>query len=118
MIPCDIARDTMTRAQDDQRRILQKRIAECEADIQRLRLESTPSRDDVANVAERLGRKLRRRYGSEPTYENELFPNLRTLTIPNKSPLKKGTKGKILNVLEGDIAAWQQRLDDLGGPIQ
>lgn len=107
----------MTRAQDEQRRWLQRRIVQCDGEIKALRQQANPKREEVAALAERLGRKLRARMGSEPRYENQWFPNLRTLFIPNKSPLKKGTAGNILNQLEVDLSAMRRRLEQLGGPI-
>jgi len=107
----------MTRETNERRRSIQRRIRESTDDIAALRLEGTPSRDDVERIAKRLGRKWDKGRGSEPAYKNEWFPHLRTLLIPNKSPLKKGTAHKILSQLEGDLAAMRSRLERLGGPI-
>ncbi len=106
----------MSLSPSEQRRTLQRRIKECGAEIERLRRGGAPSRDEVERLAKRLGRELRRRYGDEPTYQNKLFPRLRSLTIPGHTGLKRGTALKILNQLEEDLAAWERRLNELGGP--
>jgi len=106
----------MSHEQREHRRALQARIKQCEEDLERLRKESTPSRGDVVRLAERLGREFKPKRRGEPAYKNKLF-DLRTLFIPNKSPLKKGTARKILSQLDADLAAMRQRLDDIGGSI-
>ena len=68
-------------------------------------------------MAQRLGRELDPKRGSEPAFKNQWFPELRVLLIPNKSPLKKGTSRKILNQLEIDLAALERRRQQLGRTI-
>ena len=71
----------------------------------------------MTGPAERMGRKLRSKYGTEPTFQNQWYPELRSIQIPNKSPLKRGTSRKILSLLELDLAAMRRELERLGGPI-
>jgi hypothetical protein len=63
---------------------------------------------DVANLAERLGRRREDR-GKEPTWVSDFdIPNL---SIPMHSgDLKKGTQKSILIQLEDDLIAWEERL--------
>jgi len=58
-----------------------------------------------------LGRKKVNR-GKEPMYENDAFPHLRPLSIPNHKgrDLPLGTKNSILTQLEDDQAAWEEAL--------
>lgn len=113
----DSADDIMSRANRDARESIQRRIERCAAEIAALRRQANPKREDVEGLAGRLGRKARPKMGSEPRYENEWFPDLPALFIPNKSPLRQGTAGKILNQLEVDLSALRRRLEQLGGPI-
>jgi hypothetical protein len=63
----------------------------------------------VARLAERLGRRREDR-GKEPTWVSDFeIPNL---TIPlHPGDLKKGTQNNILNQLEDDCLAWEQKFD-------
>jgi hypothetical protein len=65
---------------------------------------------DVASLVERLGRKREDR-GKEPTWVSDDF-ELPNLTIPMHSgDLKRRTLNSILNQVEDDILAWEQKLD-------
>jgi hypothetical protein len=67
---------------------------------------------DVENFARRLGRKKVQR-GKEPTWESELG-ELSVLSIPHHGgrDLAPGTKNSILDQLEDDLLAWEERLED------
>jgi len=106
----------MSRENRELRRSLEARIRQCADEISALRREANPARDVVVALAERLGRKFHPKKRGEPAYKNEWF-DLRTLFIPNKSPLRQGTAHNILNQLEEDLAAMRHKLEDLGGPI-
>ena len=59
--------------------------------------------NELITLAEKLGRKKVKR-GKEPTYESELLPKSRPLTIPKHSrALNKYTAGSILDQLDQDI---------------
>ncbi len=107
----------MSRAERERRRVLQNLIRRCEEDIAAFRGQAESSRDEVVNLAKRLGREPRPgKQRGEPMYDN-MWYDRRSVAIPNKSPLRKGTKHKILNELEGDLEAMRQQLEGLGGPI-
>jgi hypothetical protein len=69
---------------------------------------------ELERVAGQLGRKLVKR-GKEPTWENENFPTLRPLSIPDHpGDLANGTKNAILTQLDDDIIAWDDQLSNSG----
>ncbi len=63
------------------------------------------------NLAGRLGRQRVDR-GKHPMWESAVFDELDALSIPRHGgkDIPKGTKGSILNQLEDDIHAWEERL--------
>lgn len=74
---------------------------------------------DVQSLAQRLGRKPVKR-GKHPMWENVQFPRLSALSIPDHGgkDFPPGTRKSILNQLEDDIAAWNEKLvwdEDLNG---
>jgi hypothetical protein len=87
------------------RKALDKLRAEFEA------MREVPQRgSDVANLAERLGRKRVKR-GSEPTWESELDIPVLTIPMHGSKNLKKGTQKSIFIQLEDDFIAWEQKYD-------
>lgn len=72
---------------------------------------SQPKAEELETLATALGRKKANR-GKEPTFANEVFPSLRPLSIPNHKgrDLPIGTKNSILNQLDDDLIAWDERL--------
>jgi hypothetical protein len=83
--------------------------------LDKLRLEfdamhGTPQKPgDVAGLLERLGRTREDR-GKEPTWVSDFdIPNI---SIPmHGGDLKRGTQGNILNQMEDDFLAWEQKFD-------
>jgi hypothetical protein len=61
------------------------------------------SRDELVDLAERLGRKKRKASTKHPMYLSTL-PNTYSLSIPNKPG--KYTVISILKQLEGDVDLW------------
>lgn len=72
---------------------------------------SQPKAEELEALAKALGRKMAKR-GKEPTFVSKSFPNLRPLSIPNHKgrDLATGTKNSILNQLDDDFLAWDERL--------
>ncbi len=50
--------------------------------------------------------------GKEPTWQSLDFPDLRPLTIPDhgSADLSQGVKFSILNQLDDDVNAWDEKL--------
>lgn len=71
-----------------------------------------PKAKEFQSVAGQLGRKSVKR-GKEPMHESDPFPHLRPLSIPNHKgrDMAKGTRDSILNQLEEDADAWEERID-------
>jgi hypothetical protein len=65
---------------------------------------------DIQRLAGRLGRTLANR-GKEPNWINTEFPGLRPLSIPDHGgrDLSPGVRKSVLNELENDIDAWEQK---------
>lgn len=63
-------------------------------------------------VARRLGRRPVKR-GKEPMWQSDEFDHLYPLSIPHHGgrDLAIGTKNSILDQLEDDVLAWEERLD-------
>jgi len=63
----------------------------------------------VQTLAQQLGRRKVKR-GKEPTWESDIFPDLRPLSIPDHGGknLSIGTKNSILNQLEDDLNYWDE----------
>ncbi len=90
-----------------------KRLAKIREDIAAAR-RKPQTQGDLAALASRLGRTRRKgRKGKEPTWIT-LLPGLFPLSIPNakRGDLAPGTKNKILNHLEDDVAAWELILEE------
>jgi hypothetical protein len=68
---------------------------------------------DLERLAKRLGRKKVNR-GKEPVWVSDEFDKLFPLAIPHHGgrDLAPGTQSNILNFLEDDILAWEERLGD------
>jgi len=62
-------------------------------------------------LAEKLGRVMVDR-GKHPMWESAEFPELRALSIPDHGgrDLTPGVKGDVLNLLEEDLIAWEEKL--------
>jgi hypothetical protein len=65
---------------------------------------------DLETLARMVGRRPDRR-GKEPTWVHDELP-VYPLSIPHHGgrDLAPGTRNSILNVLEGDVIAWEERL--------
>jgi hypothetical protein len=65
---------------------------------------------DLETLARMLGRRQDKR-GKEPTWVHDELP-VYPLSIPHHGgrDLAPGTRNSILNVLEGDVIAWEERL--------
>lgn len=72
---------------------------------------SAANAEALQKYAKSLGRKLAKR-GKEPTWLNKEFPTLRPLSIPDHGgkDLAIGTKNSILNQLEDDQIAWDEKI--------
>lgn len=65
---------------------------------------------DVRGLAKRLGRTLVKR-GKHPMWESDL-PGRWALSIPDHGKdLATGTQRSILNHLEDDLVAWEEKLE-------
>lgn len=74
---------------------------------------SQPKAKQLRALAKGLGREKANR-GKEPTFVSKSFPSLSPLSIPEHKgrDLPSGTKGSILNQLEYDLIAWDERLSE------
>jgi len=78
-----------------------KQIDEIREEIGDLRRRSANvKREELENVAFRLGWQFRPKKGGEPRYQK---PNRYPLFIPNHRKLKKYTTGGIIDALEEDL---------------
>ena len=78
-----------------------------------------PKARELQSLARQLGRKPAKNRGKEPMWESTEFDELFVLAIPNHKgrDMAPVTINKILNQLEGDISAWEERLlEDEDGP--
>jgi hypothetical protein len=89
-----------------------KRLHKLKREMLRLR-RSAQKAAALEGLASALGRKRVKR-GKEPMWESTHFPELFVLSIPHHGgrDLAIGTKKSILDQLEDDVLAWEQRLDD------
>lgn len=89
-----------------------RKLNKIKRDLDSLR-STTPKASALKRLASRLGRKLVKR-GKHPMWESEEFDNLFALSIPHhgSKDVLTGTKHSILNQLEDDIIAWEERLDE------
>lgn len=67
----------------------------------------------LESLARRLGRKLENR-GKHPIWQSTEFDDLDALSIPHHGnrDLPPGTRNSILNQLEDDILAWEERIQE------
>jgi len=98
----DIIYSTMNRKTLDK---LKRELASCRRSQQKAA--------DLESLARRLGRKPVKR-GKEPMWESTEFDHLFPISIPHHGgrDLAPGTRKSILNDLEDDILAWEERLDE------
>jgi hypothetical protein len=90
-----------------------RKLAKLEVELDSMRHRSVKA-DDVQSLASRLGRRLVNR-GKEPNWANSEFPNLRPLSIPDHGggrDLSPRVRKSVLNELENDIDAWDQKLTE------
>lgn len=66
---------------------------------------------DLVKFAQALGRERIKR-GGEPTYVSALLPYSRPISIPGHPTVNKFTAGNILDALEQDILALEEKLSD------
>lgn len=87
-----------------------KKLDKIKAEIDDRR-RSTARASDLERLARQLGRKLVKR-GKHPMWESQL-PESYALSIPHHGgrDLAKGTKHCILDQLEGEVLAWEEKLD-------
>lgn len=97
---CDIRYSTMDRKKLDKLRV----------EIEQMRQRALKAAD-VQSLATRLGRKPVKR-GKHPMWESTEFKGLFALSIPDHGArdLSHGVKKIVLNQLENDILAWDERL--------
>jgi hypothetical protein len=95
--------DSMNRKKLDK---LRKRVEE-------LRKKGGIGGAELESLARALGRVPFKR-GKEPTWVNEIFPDLRPLSIPRhgSKDLNKITANKILDELELDIDKFEENLEE------
>jgi len=66
---------------------------------------------ELESLAKRLGRERSKR-GAEPTYVHKQLPNRFPLSIPGHQQIAKFTAKSILSVLEDDVDAWREWLQN------
>jgi hypothetical protein len=90
-----------------------RRLEKIKREIARAR-RATLKAADLEGFARRLGRRKRKgKQGGEPMWDSEL-PDLYPLAIPHHGgrDIAPGTQRSILDQLEEDILAWEERIDD------
>ena len=87
-----------------------RKLAKLLRDLAALRRGSHKARK-FESLARRLGRERVNR-GKEPMYESKEFDELDALSIPHHGgkDIPPGTSNSILNQLEDDILAWNEKL--------
>jgi hypothetical protein len=83
--------------------------------LELVRLRRGPRKaSELEKFAKALGRKRVNR-GKEPVWDNPNFQDVSVLSIPHHGArdLSPGTQRNILDLLEGDILAWDEKLADL-----
>jgi hypothetical protein len=88
-----------------------KKLDQLKRELEQMRRSPQNARA-LQGLAKRLGRKPVKR-GKEPMWESPEFADLYALSIPDHGgrDLAIGTKNSILNQLEDDILAWEERLE-------
>lgn len=90
----------------------QRKLDKLKREIRELRRKTVKAKD-LQSVASRLGRKVVNR-GKHPMWESEEF-DFFPISIPDHGggkDIPDGTKKSILNQLEDDLMAWEERLSD------
>jgi hypothetical protein len=87
-----------------------KKLDKIRRQLEAFQIQGGVSSKLLVKLAKALGCKIDPR-GKEPTYVNELLPDLLPVSIPNRKDLAPGTKANILDSLEGHVYAWQDRLE-------
>jgi hypothetical protein len=100
--PCDTEYSTMHR----------KKLDKIKREIAAFR-RSPQKATALERLARQLGRKKVKR-GKEPVWENQELTELYPLAIPHHGTrdLSIGTQRSILDALEDDVLAWEERLTD------
>lgn len=90
-----------------------RKLEKLREDHSALRRQGGVKAADLQSLAAALGREQFGRRGKEPTWINRAIPELRPLTIPDHGgrDLKTKTKKSILDQLEEDLDAWEERVD-------
>jgi predicted metal-dependent peptidase len=91
-----------------------KRLAKIKREIAAARRKSCRAAD-LEGFAKHLGRKLRKgKKTGEPMWINQEFPSLYPLAIPHHGgkDLANATQRSILEQLEDDVLAWDERLEE------
>ena len=88
----------------------QRKLAKLWKNLAALRRGTHKARE-FESLARRLGRELVDR-GKHPMWESTVFDELDALSIPRHGgkDIPPGTKKSILNQLEDDLLAWEERL--------
>jgi hypothetical protein len=90
-----------------------KRLSKLRKELEKLR-NSTVKALDLQRVAKQLGRRKVKR-GKEPMWENAQFTWLRPLAIPDHGggrDISPGVKNSVLNQLDDDLIAWDERITE------
>lgn len=72
---------------------------------------------EAQSLAQRLGRKLKKRSSPHPMWESEEFPHLPPLSIPDHGggrDLSPGVRKGVLDQLEEDIIEWDKQTSQNG----
>lgn len=88
-----------------------KKLEKLRREIERMRRASVRAAD-VQAVARKLGREIVNR-GKEPVWDNRELPNQPVVAIPchgGGRDLSPGVKHQLLDYLEDDILAWEERI--------
>lgn len=71
----------------------------------------TPNVGELQRLARKLGRKLLGGRGKEPQWVSRQFSELRPVSIPDHASMPRPTAQGIVDDLEGDLFAWERRLE-------
>jgi hypothetical protein len=85
-----------------------KKLQRFRGRIAELRRAKAVKSRDMVRLAEAIGRTLSNR-GKEPTYIHEELISRRPISIPNHPTLSIGVKNNILDDLDGDLDAYEER---------
>jgi hypothetical protein len=87
----------------------QKKLDGLRGEVVELRRVKAVKSREMVRLAKRIGRKLADR-GKEPTYIHTELPNRRPISIPGHPTLSIGVKNNILDDLDGDLDAYEERI--------